>query len=309
MAGNLKVSVIIVNYKTPDLTIAAIKTLQQHTPWLTQEGEIILVDNASEDGSVERFKQELTGVRLLESKTNTGFAGGNNYGMREAQGKYILLLNSDTVSIEDSIKPMFEWMEEHPAVGVASIQLLYEDQSLQETGGYFPTLPRVFAWMFFLDDVPFFNKFFKSFHPDSRSYNSEKKFYTKEHEMDWLTGAYFFIRKELLKQVGYFDEAMFMYAEEMEYCYRIKQAGFRCYYIPLAKIVHLRGKSSPNLRSPLLGEYKNIMYFYKKHMSAMQVATARILLKAGAILRVILFGWVLGRKELAAIYAEAYKLV
>lgn len=304
MANDLTVSVVVVNYKTADLTITAVKTLQQYVPWLKDAGEIILIDNASNDGSVERFKKELVYVRLIESTTNTGFAGGNNLGMKEALGKYVLLLNSDTVSTEDPLTAILQWMNEHPKVGLASIQLLNEDKTLQSTGGYFPTLGRIFTWMFFIDDLPLFNRLFKSFHPDSRRYNKEKVFYKTEHEMDWVTGAYFLLRREVIEKVGGFDEQMFMYAEEMEYCYRAKQAGFLCWYLPVAKIVHLGGKSSTSLRSPLLGEYKNIVYFYQKHRGLQQAFIAGLLLKAGAVLRIGLFG-VMGRKELAQIYAQA----
>lgn len=304
----MRLSVILVNYKTPDLTIAAVKTLLEHTPWIKTDGEVLVIDNASGDESATRLRNELPEVLLIENADNTGFSGGNNVGMDQAKGDYVLLLNTDTISIEDAITPILEWMDEHKDVGVATVKLLNEDRSIQETGGFFPTLPRVFTWMFFLDDLPYFSKFFKSFHPDSRSYNKEKSFYKTEHELDWVTGAFFLIKREIIDTIGTFDEKMFMYAEEMEYCWRIKKHNWRIAYVPIAQIIHLRGKSSASLRSPLLGEYKNIIYFYKKHMSFGAQLSAVLLLKLGAIIRIIVFA-ILGKKEVAGIYVEALRTI
>lgn len=307
MEPNVTLTIIIVNYKTKELTKNALTSLVAYCPWIKQQ-QVIIIDNASNDGSVEFLQSTLPWTTIIASEKNTGFSGGNNLGLKQATGEYILLLNSDTVTIEDPLSKIISYMETHKDVGIASIQLLNEDRSIQETGGYFPTLPRVFAWMFFLDDIPYVSNLFKSFHPDSRFYNKEKRFYTKERELDWLTGAFFLLRRNVYQAIGGFDEAMFMYAEEMEYCYRAKQKGFRCMFVPVAKIIHLGGKSSASIKNPLLGEYKNIVFFYKKHRTALEVFVVKQLLRFGAIMRIIVFPLV-GRKAVGAVYREAFGII
>lgn len=307
MGLDIKLSVIIVNYKTKELTQQAIESLVQYCPWVKKE-QLIIVDNASNDGSFEYLKQQFPWAKVVASQENTGFAGGNNIGLQAANGKYILLLNSDTVSIEDPLSNVLAYMEKNKDCAITSIQLLNEDRSIQETGGYFPTLPRVFYWMFFIDDLPVLRNILKSFHPASSRFDKQKKFFQKAQALDWLTGAFMLMRRDVYSAVGGFDEAMFMYAEEMEFCYRARCKGFRCLYIPVSKIVHLRGKSSASLKSPLLGEYKNVLYFYKKHKSVPEQVLVRSLLKLGALLRTVLFPLV-GKKEVGAIYAEAFRTI
>ncbi len=309
MRNQVDVSVVIVNYKTKELTAQAIETLVHHCPWLLERGQIIVVDNASQDDSITFLKSMFPFVTFIVNAKNTGFSGGNNVGLKEAKGKYILLLNSDTITIEDAITPLVNWMEKHKHVGIASVQLRNEDKTMQPTGGYFPTLPRVFFWMFFIDDLPIVNKLITSFHPAAPSYDTEKSFYKTQHELDWVTGAFFLLRQDVLKKVGFFDEAMFMYAEEMEYCYRARQAGFSSYYVPLAKIIHLGGKSSETKATPVLGELKNIRYFYKKHRNTLEQIILAMLLKLGVAFRIVLLGMVLQRKEALRIYVQAFRVI
>lgn len=304
-----KLSIIVVNYKTLDLTRQALNTLLKNSPWVKTEAQVIIVDNASNDGSYEALRKEFLFFEVIEHDVNSGFAGGNNIGMKLAKGEYVLLLNSDTISIEEALKPIIGWMDEHKEVGISSIQLLNENRSIQATGGYFPYLLQIFYWMFFIDDLPFLDTYIKAFHTSTASFNKAKVFYTKERALDWVTGAFFLIRKSVIDKVGYFDEQMFMYAEEMEYCYRARKAGFTCRYVPIAKIVHLGGKSSGNIRSPIIGEYKNMLYFYRKHMPSYQLPLVRLMMKLGALLRVVLIGIGKRRKEAINVYIEAFRLV
>lgn len=305
MEPSIKLSIIIVNYKTKELTAHAVESLLQFCPWVKNQ-QVIIVDNASHDGSFDFLKNKFPWAHVIENKENTGFAGGNNIGLKEAKGKYMLLLNSDTVSIEDPLTTILDFMEKDSSVAISSIQLLNEDKSIQSTGGYFLTLARLFFWMFFIDDLPIVRSLIKSYHPDASRFNKAKKFYTKAQSLDWLTGAFFLMRREVYDAIDGFDEAMFMYAEEMEFCYRAKKAGFSCKFVPVAKIVHLGGKSSGSIKNSLLGEYKNILYFYKKHYSTLEQQIARQLLKCGALLRSFIFP-VVGKKEVGQIYAQAYR--
>ena len=110
-------------------------------------------------------QKEFPKVVLIKNKKNLGFAAANNQALRQAQGKYLLLLNSDTELKENSLKKMIDWMEKNQRVGVSSCQLVYQDGAVQGSGGYFPTLLRIFNWMFFIDDLPVIKEIFKSFHP------------------------------------------------------------------------------------------------------------------------------------------------
>ena len=127
---------------------------------------------------------------------NLGFAAGNNQGIKKARGKYILLLNSDTLLKENSLKKIVDWMEENEKVGVSSCQLVYQDGSLQRTGGYFPSLFKVFNWMFFIDDLPLIKEFIRSFHPhEPRTGWLSSRYFQRQHAQDWVTGAFLLTRK------------------------------------------------------------------------------------------------------------------
>src|SRR3989344_564276 len=231
-------SIIILNYKTKKLTLDCINSVVKNSKGIPLE--IIVIDNASNDGSVEALRRSIkrlssqVGImaKLIVNKENLGFAKANNQGMGIAGGNYILLLNSDTLVHDNVLGEMLEWMRKHPKVGAATCALRNKDGSLQGTGGYFPTLLRVFSWMFFIDDMPFVDFLIKPFHPmhsQSPIYKGTKS-YINAQSMDWVTGAFMLLRKEVLKEIGYFDQDYFMYTEEVDLCYRVKRAGWEVWY-------------------------------------------------------------------------------
>lgn len=269
----IDLSVIIVSYNAKDYLLNCLKSIDLNLPAGRQDCEIIVVDNASSDKSVDEIKKNFPHVKIIENKENLGFAKANNQGIRQAQGRYVLLLNPDTKILDNALLKMISWMDKNPKVSVSTCRLLNEDGSIQPTGGFFPTLPKLFAWQLFLDDIlPL-----KSYHP-------KKQFYDKEKELDWVTGAFFLFRKEIIDKVGLFDEKFFMYAEELEYCYRIKKAGFKVFFTPRASIIHY-GFKSGSYDKALIAEYESLKYFYKKHYPAYKAILARIILKFGALLR------------------------
>lgn len=297
----MDISIVIINYNTLDLTEDCIETIKKYTKGLRYE--IILIDNNSSDGS-QRKLRELQDVRVIFNRKNTGFIA-NNQGMKIAKGDYILLLNSDTVLTENSLLKMYKFMQKNPDIGIASCALKNSDGSMQGTGGYFPTLLRVFNWMFFIEDIPFIDSIIKPFHPihpNSKMYKGTTR-YNKSFELDWVTGAFFMMRRELLTKVGFIDPEYFMYTEEVDYCYRAKKLGYKVYYTNTTSIIHLGGASSPK-EFPILSEYKNIQLFYKKHMPKWQLPFLRIFLVCGAVLRRCIYT-VLGKRKEAAIYAKA----
>ncbi len=301
----MKLSVIIVNYNTRKLLKNCLSSIFKKTRGV--KIEVIVVDNASVDGSIEMIQKEFPQVILIKNRKNLGFAGGNNIGIKKARGEYILLLNSDTRIIEDSLSKMVNFMEENPQIGISSCQLVGEDGKIQPSGGFFPSLFRIFAWMFFLDDIPFLANFIRSFHPHPPQFYTHNPWYKLAHFQDWITGAFFLIRKKVVEEIGLLDENFFMYVEEMDYCFRAKKRGWKVFYTPLTKIIHLGGKSGGS-KMAILGEYQGLKYFYQKHMPSWQMPFLRGLLKIGALFRIFLFGIIKKDLEARKIYAEAFRI-
>ena len=299
-------SIIILSYNTKKLLEKCINSIFRNTKNISFE--VIIVDNASTDGSKELIDMvsRKNNVSAILNNKNLGFAKANNQAIVKSKGRHILLLNSDTLLKNNVLGEMTKWMNNHPKVGILTCALKNKDGSLQGTGGYFPTLFRVFAWMFFLDDIPFIDRIIKPFHPmhgQSPFYKGEY-FFKKEEQRDWITGAYFFIRSELTQEVGLLDEDYFMYTEEMDYCYRAKKLGWEVWYLPRWSIIHYGGASSTR-EYPILSEYKSIKLFYKKHMPKWQYPWLRMFLKGGAIARIIIFGIIKG-KDVAKTYKKAF---
>ncbi|OGM31252.1 hypothetical protein A2630_04485 [Candidatus Woesebacteria bacterium RIFCSPHIGHO2_01_FULL_44_10] len=290
-------SIIIINYNTPGLAQACLESIIKQTKNL--DYEMIVVDN----GSTKKIKSSK--AKIIESKVNLGFAGANNCGIREARGKYLLFLNSDTLIHDNLLKEMVNWMEVHPKVGVASCALKNPDGTQQGTGGYFPTLLRVFSWMT-IQDIPGVDIIIKPFHPmKSKSFAKGTGLYKKARELDWVMGAFALVRRQALEQVGGFDEEYHMYTEEVDLFYRIKQKGWQIWYLPAWNITHI-GAASSTAEFPILQEYKGIKRFYKKFYPKWQYPILRLLLRIGALGRIVLFGILEGRRS-AKIYVKAFR--
>jgi GT2 family glycosyltransferase len=306
MDKKIDVSIIIVSFNTKKLTRETIESVVRNTKGINYE--FLVIDNDSKDGSVEILR-ELTqklSMTLIENHDNVGFGYANNQGMKKAKGRYLLLLNSDTKVESNVLGEMVGWMDKNPKVGISSCALRNADRTLQGTGGYFPSLFKVFAWMFFLEDIPFLSKIIKPYHPmhpNSPFYKGEELF-KKEDERDWLTGAYFLIRREAFKEVGFFDKDYFMYVEEVDYCFRAKEKGWQIRYLPQWDIIHYGGASGTG-EFATLSEYKGIKIFYSKHYPSWQKPILILMLKLGALLRMILFGLTKG-PGVAKIYAKAF---
>jgi len=300
----MDISIILVNYNTKKITADCIKSVIKFTKSVNYE--TILIDNGSSDGSLRYFNELNYPLKVVKNKYNLGFAKANNQGIKNAQGRYFLLLNSDTELNSNVIGEMVKWMDNHSKVGIASCRLRNADGSEQGTGGYFPTLIRVFSWMT-IQDFPLVDKIIKPFHPIHRKYfNLGKDFYNKKRELDWVTGAFFLVRKSVINEIGYFDENYFMYTEEVDLCYRAKQNGWQVFYLPRWDIKHYGGASGKSW-SFVVPEYKGIKLFYKKYYPLWQFPIMRIILKIGALGRIILFS-ILSGKEAAKTYVEAFRV-
>ncbi|MGI6278771.1 MAG: glycosyltransferase family 2 protein [Patescibacteria group bacterium] len=282
--------VIIVDNNSTDGTREYLKKLQSSPPELTTRLSGVYPPEAE---LVERNRRVAEGkklkVKIILNDDNAGFAKANNQGIKKARGEYVLLLNSDTIITEkDFFEKSLEFLNKNKKVGILGPKLLWENGQVQPSGGYFPTLIRLATWALMIDDLPLINKFVKPYHPHQPGFYTKDRYYQKPHYQDWVTGACFFIKRTVIDKIGLLDEKIFMYTEEMEYCYRAKRAGFDIVYYPQTSLVHLGGKSGTSLLAAK-SEFWGIKYFYQKHQPFWQRPIAGFLLKAAAFLRKIIF--------------------
>lgn len=295
----MNISVIVISYNTKKLLEDCLNSIFKFTKGI--KFEVVVVDNASNDGSREMLKKKYPKTKLILNKKNLGFGTANNQGMKIARGDYILLLNSDTYLIENSLKKLVDKAKSVSNLGALAPQLLNENRTIQQSAGFFPNLPQIFYWMSFLDDLPG-GTYLKPYHIDHDS------FYKSEQKVDWVTAATILVPRTTINKVGSFDEKIFMYGEEIEWCYRIKKAGLEVYFSPSTKIIHIgQGSSKKIPKAAFIGEYNGLIYFYSKHRGALALQIARSFLKMGALARVLVFA-LLGRKELARTYVEVFKV-
>lgn len=302
--GFMDLSIIIVSFNTKDVTRACLDSILKNTKGIKYE--IIVVDNASSDGSALAVRKlQAKGVKVIENRKNLGFAAANNQGIKIAKGNYLLFLNSDTLLKDNLLVEMIAWMDANPKVGLASSALKNKDGSLQGTGGYFPSLLRVFSWMT-IEDIPFVDKIIKPFHPlHSKSVFKNEQFYKTKHELDWLTGAFLLVREKVVQDIGGWDEKYFMYVEDTDFCFRAKRAGWGVFYNPQWSITHLGGASGTRELS-ILSEIRGVKRFYQKFYPRWQYPVLRFLLKMGSLGRMLILGILEGRRT-AQIYAQAFQ--
>lgn len=232
----LDCSIIIVNWNVCALLRRCLARLPEAAgPHVRYE--VIVVDNASHDDSVAMVRAEFPAVRLRANPTNRGFSGGNNDGIRLARGRTLLLLNPDTEMQPGSLAALLATVDAAPAVGMAGPRLLNPDGSVQPSRRRFPTLATAL-----LESTPL-QPYFPN-HPILRRYYLADQPDDREQDVDWITGACMLVRRDVIRQVGGFDEGYFMYSEELDLCRRIKEAGWRIVYQPAAVVVHHESQSA-----------------------------------------------------------------
>ncbi|WP_294319019.1 glycosyltransferase family 2 protein [uncultured Chryseobacterium sp.] len=248
----MDVSIIIVNYNTSDLLIECIKSIYKKTSDL--KFEIIIVDNASSDNSVANVKSNFKDVKLIDSKINLGFGRANNLGATLATGKYMFLLNSDTLLVNNAILKLFNFMELYSdklSVGACGGNLFNLDMTPNFSySNSYPTIWSVFLYKSGL------GKFLKK--------KSNFNFSEENMEVPIIIGADLFIKTSLFNKLRGFDEFFFMYIEDGELQWRIKKMGYHIYSVPSSEIIHIQGASSATLFK-LENEFIGYKYFFKKH--------------------------------------------
>jgi GT2 family glycosyltransferase len=303
--NEVDLSIVIINFgNTKEFTLDCIDSIGSH-----KNIEIILVDNLSTDGLDKEIKHKYPHVSYLRRDKAYTFGQNNNFGFRHSSGRYVLFLNNDTKIIDNKMfDEIIGWMDKNKKVGVVTCSLVNQDGSYQGTGGGFPSLLRVFMWMTFLDDLPLLDKIVKPFHPmhSFSPLGSNKNYYMKIQNLDWVTAAFYFVRSEVFNKVGGFDDDYDAYMEETDLSFKINKLGYENRYLPNWKIIHFGNISYGNENS-LLKELKNILVFYKKHYPKWHLPILKAIIRLGCILRIIVFGVL--RPNLAKIYAKAIKQI
>lgn len=228
-------SFIIVNWNTKDFLSRCLESIKPETKKISCE--IIVVDNFSSDGSPEMMEKKFPEVTLIKNRKNEGYGRANNQGLAKARGKYILFLNSDVSVNENCLDRMFDLMEKNPEVGASSCKLTFPDGSLQPSCRRFPSFQVFFSMMI---GLRYFFPKLKIF----REYLMLDWDHSDMREVDQIMGSFMFIRRDVLDQVGSFDERYWMYFEEVDLCLRIKRSGWKIVHYPYATAVHFLSKSS-----------------------------------------------------------------
>ena len=274
----IDVSVIIVNWNTCEITCDCLQSVYEQTA--DSSFEVILVDNASSDDSVECIKNEFPEVHLIENKENRGFAAANNQGMEIAEGRYALLLNSDTIVLDHAIEKTVAFADNHNQAGVIGCRVLNKDMSLQPTCFMYPSALNMFLSSTYLYKIFPKNKFFGR---ESMTWWDRKDV----REVEVVTGCFMLVRKEAIDQVGMMDEGFFMYWEETDWCYRMKKAGWETLFTPDAEIIHLGGESSKQVKPKMVNHWrKSMQYFFKKHYNPVQRLTGSFFINLFFLTRV-----------------------
>jgi len=309
-------SVIIVSFNTRELILSTLESVLTEiatSSLLQNRCEVIVVDNNSSDGSLEALQEK---YMLVKNSENLGFAKANNIGIEKATGEYILLLNSDTIVQSGALEKMVQTFEKNPItektsileshageldrLGILAAELTNPDGSEQRQGGSFPTLFSLASHMLFLDDIPLIGKFFPSTQKTGKSQAMK--------QLDWVGGTAMMVRRAVFQEIGTLDQNIFMYGEDIEFCMRAKNHHWDVAIEPDAKILHIGGASS-SLGNAVIGEFKGYIYIWAKHKPVWQMPLVKLILKAGAISRIVLFGTILNDGTKADVYRRIKKTV
>ena len=280
----MDLSIIIVNYKSKDFTEACIKSIYENTANISFE--IIVVDNNSADGCIEMLKEKYSDVKGYQNTENAGFSKANNIGLEIAIGRYLLFLNPDTVILDRALEKMAEYLDVSIKVGVAGCRVENIDGSLQRACRR--SIPTPMASFFKLSGL---SKLF----PKSKfvsKYNLSYMNENEEIEVDAVSGAFLIFRREVFQDIGGLDEDYFMYAEDLDFCYRAKKKGWKVMYNPRTRITHFKGESSKHLSMKATKAfYDSMAIFFRKNLEK----------QTFFLMRYVIYFWIWVLKQIAVL--------
>jgi len=267
-------SILIVSWNVRDLLRDCLRSIERGRGDL--EIEVIVVDSASADGSAAMVVAEFPWVTLLPQSENVGFPRGNNIALARARGDFLLLLNPDTVVLDDALPVLVDYLRSHPDAGAVGPQLLNPDGSVQSSRRRFPTLATGFLESTWLEGLTpgVLRRYYALDLPDDQTAG-----------VDWLVGACIMVRRAVYERVGGLDEGYFMYSEELDWCRRIVADGWRVVYHPAARVVHHVGKSSEQaVTARHINFQRAKLRYFRKYHGRVAAGVLRLFLLAG-------YGW------------------
>jgi hypothetical protein len=265
----LQLSVVIVNWNTRELLRACLESVRQHTGGITYE--IIVVDNASHDGSPAMVRQQFPDVRLIENTENLGFAAANNQAIRMARGNAVILLNSDTELVENSLRILHDFLFSRDSIGAVGGRLIYPGGAPQWSYGFAPSLGRM-LWI----TLSGFLRIQRGRKPGAVIPQADEP----AHPVEYIVGADLMIKRAVLDQTGLLDETFFAYFEETDLCTRIREAGHQIWYTPATSIIHRLGSSfGPESAQRLRIYYTSLFQYLQKHRGTYRTVKAYLATK------------------------------
>ena len=308
IARMVDISVVIVSWNVRSLLERCLRSVAARaiSPDVETGGavrtEVIVVDNGSTDGSPEMVRTEFPDVQVRVNAHNRGFAAANNQAIATAQGRYVLLLNPDAEIVGDALQAMMAYADVHRNVAVIGPQLLFPDGTVQPSRYRFPTLATAVlesTWLQPCAPKRVLDRYYVRDVPENTT-----------HDVDWVRGAALMARREAIEQIGLLDEGFFMYSEELDWCRRMRDAGWRIVYLPQAQIIHHEGKSSEQAIADrhVNFETSKVRYFRKHHGNSVAAALRLLLLGTYAWQVTLEAGkWLVGhRRSLRSQRIEAY---
>jgi hypothetical protein len=279
----MDLSIVIVNYNTKDLLRSCLESVYNQTSRVIFE--VIVVDNASSDGSREMIMEQFPATKTVFNSENRGFAAANNQGFSVALGEYVVMLNSDTIVLDGALEKIVLFMRSNPQASIVGCKLYNADGTLQPSVRSFPSLWNVFVESSFLyllfPRSRTFGKYYMSFFD-----------FDAECEVDWVSGACLTCRKDLLKLLDGLDERFFMYSEETDFCFRAKQRGFHTWFFPHARVIHVRfGSASDNVQRVQSVTLSQLMFFVKHFTGVRRVGLISLNLLGIAVRMIGFYVW------------------
>lgn len=272
----MDLTIIIVNWNTRELLdkcLASVYASQTNLKF-----DVWVIDNQSFDNSIEMIREKYPNTILIKNENNVGFAQANNQAINKSSSEFVMLLNPDTIVDKDVLDGLIGYLEGHPDVGAAGPMLLNPDGTLQESAYPEPTLWREFWRLFHLD-------LFKHL----GTYPMAEWNHSDLRDVDVLMGACFLVRRKVLDQVGLLDENFFMYSEEVDFCKRIRDFGWRIVWFPTVKVIHFGGQSTSQVQQEMfLQLYQGKIQYFRKHNSLAVVWAYKFVLFMAAIIRLFL---------------------
>ena len=275
---HIKISVIIVNYNVKEYLAQALSSIERALENISHE--IIVIDNHSIDGSIPFLKKQFPGLKLIENQENVGFGKGNNQGLKEARGEFVVLINPDTVVQEDTFTRLLNFFESTPDAAAATCKIINPDGSFSIDCRHSIPTPTIALWK-----VLGLSKLF----PRSKIFGQYNMTFLDEDQtypIPAISGSFMMIKHKILEEIGYFDERFFMYCEDIDLCHRINEKGHKIYYVPQTQIIHYKGESTKKDRLDYVITFNKSLYlFFQKYYAPSSLFLFRWLVAIGIFFR------------------------